>query len=454
MHDAGALAHVERRQVEAEGVDPAQQPLDVEEPGVHALVGPEARGHQRHIVAELPRVLVAVGAPLVGAAQALADLRKEHAVGHAVVPRRSDGARPRQQPHVLLDAGGELRGGRYPAGALRQPLREALAFVDIAAEDHLLLPCQRLADALGVHVGIAVHVAARPGAEAQDRRHVHRAGLRAVDFLERQRNLLVEGRDHPIEDLHQVEQDLLALVGDREPLARQLLGLPGDGELHADAAPDGAHLVRRQRRVEPFQQPVGDPLLLAQQRPAAGLGRVRGEHRLDRQRAHELERLGGREPTGLQLRDRSLDAPRLRLRAAVQILAAAADPVHPLREVHGHEPGGEGAQQLARERRRPIAHAGGELAPRLALAGPGADGRGAIELDQLEQLLTALLEQDLAHQRAERVHILAQRLVLGRKVDVGAVHGVRILAGCGAAGRSTSRLPRSRGRAPAFCSAS
>src|SRR5204863_455554 len=110
----------------------------------------------------------------------------------------------------------------------------------------------------------------------------------------------------------------------------------------------------------------------------------------------------------------------LRLLAAAQILAAAADPVHPLREVHGHEPGGEGAQQLARERRRPIAHAGGELAPRLVLAGPGADGRGAIELDQLEQLLTALLEQDLAHQRAERVHILAQRLVLGRKVDVGA----------------------------------
>src|SRR5205807_2707961 len=94
--------------------------------------------------------------------------------------------------------------------------------------------------------------------------------------------------------------------------------------------------------------------------------------------------------------------------------------------------------------RRPIAHAGGELAPRLALAGPGADGRGAIELDQLEQLLTALLEQDLAHQRAERVHILAQRLVLGRKVDVGAVHGVRILAGCGAAGRGrvSPRAPR------------
>src|SRR5438046_4052511 len=36
-------------------------------------------------------------------------------------------------------------------------------------------------------------------------------------------------------------------------------------------------------------------------------------------------------------------------------------------------------------------------------------------------IFTALLEQDLAHQRAERVHILAQRLVLGRKVDVGAV---------------------------------
>src|SRR3982074_1860496 len=59
---------------------------------------------------------------------------------------------------------------------------------------------------------------------------------------------------------------------------------------------------------------------------------------------------------------------------------------------------------------------------RLARAGAAADGGDAVELHQLEQLLPTLLAQNLAHERTERMHVLAQRLVLGRKVDVAAVH--------------------------------
>src|SRR5205814_5299816 len=92
-----------------------------------------------------------------------------------------------RSPHVLLDPLGQLAGRRHAAGALRQTLRDALALLEIAVDDHLLLARQRLADALGVHVGVAVHVAARPGSDVQDGRHPRRAGLRAVELLQRLR---------------------------------------------------------------------------------------------------------------------------------------------------------------------------------------------------------------------------------------------------------------------------
>jgi hypothetical protein len=77
--------------------------------------------------------------------------------------------------------------------------------------------------------------------------------------------------------------------------------------------------------------------------------------------------------------------------------------------------------QLARQPRRPVAH----LA-RVRRARPSpvtsADGGDAVALDQPEQLLALLLAQDLAHERPERVHVIAQRLMLGREMDVAAVH--------------------------------
>ena len=285
------LPHIERRQVETERLDPPQQPLDVEQPGIDTLVGAQAERDESDVLAKLVGVLVTVGASLVRAAQPLADLCEEYAIRHAVMSRRSDGARSGQQPHVLLEALAELGGRRHAARALRQPLRELLAFGEVAVQDHLVVACESLADGLGVHVGVAVHVAAGPGAEVQDGGQAQRAGTRAVDLLERLGDLLVERRHDAVENLHQVEQQLLALIRHREPLARQLLGLPRRGELHADVAPDVARLVRRQARVEPLEQPLRDALLLAQQRTAARLGGVRREHRLDRERADQLEHL-------------------------------------------------------------------------------------------------------------------------------------------------------------------
>ncbi len=95
--------------------------------------------------------------------------------------------------------------------------------------------------------------------------------------------------------------------------------------------------------------------------------------------------------------------------------------MHLLGDIDRLEPGREGAHQVARERRRAAAHQRLQLRPRAGLAAAGADRRHAIGLDQLEQRLAALLEQNLAHQRAQGVHVIAQRLVLGGEMDVAAI---------------------------------
>ena len=63
-----------------------------------------------------------------------------------------------------------------------------------------------------------------------------------------------------------------------------------------------------------------------------------------------------------------------------------------------------------------------ELETRLLVAVAAADGGLAVELHQLEELQAALLEQNFPDERAERMHVLAQGLVLRGKVDVVADH--------------------------------
>ena len=181
---------------------------------------------------------------------------------------------PGSSTHVLLDPLRELGRNARAAGALRQPLRECLAVLEVGVDDDLLLASQRLADRLGVHVGIAVHVAADPGSEMQHRRAARpsRPAI-AVNLLQRLRDLLVERRNHAIQDLDQIEQHVLALVRDSQLLARMILRLPTRRQLDADAAPEPPRLVRCQCGIEPVEQMLGDALLLAQDGLARGLGR-------------------------------------------------------------------------------------------------------------------------------------------------------------------------------------
>src|SRR6202035_1266642 len=140
---------------------------------------------------------------------------------------------------------------------------------------------------------------------------------------------------------------------------------------------------------------------------------MRREHRLDGQTPDELEDLRRAQALALERGDRILHAAGLRpLTVLEQVLAAPPDAVHPFRQVDALEPGGEGAHHVARQRRRAVAHAGRELGARLWLAAAAADGGGGGQLHPREPLRATLLAQNLAHERAERTHILAQRLAL------------------------------------------
>src|SRR5262249_41575094 len=102
-------------EMESECIDPAKQPLYVEQPGVGALVGLQAGRYESDIVTELSQVLVAVRPAVVRQAQPLADLRKEHPIRHPIMASRCNGPGSGQQHHVLVDLLREL--GRHTRSA-------------------------------------------------------------------------------------------------------------------------------------------------------------------------------------------------------------------------------------------------------------------------------------------------------------------------------------------------
>ena len=101
MH-RGVCAHIERCQVKPEGIDTVQQAPHLEISGVGAAVGEQALRYQRNVGAKLRRLLVAVGAPVVGDVQPLGDLPEQYAIRHAVVARWGDGLGTGQQRAVFL----------------------------------------------------------------------------------------------------------------------------------------------------------------------------------------------------------------------------------------------------------------------------------------------------------------------------------------------------------------
>ncbi len=262
----------------------------------------------------------------------------------------------------------------------------------------------------------------------EDRRQLDRLLGHPVELRQRLGDLFVEWRDYAIQNLRQIKQNLLPLVCDRQAFSRLLLGLPTRGYLDTDAAPYVAHVVRRQRRIQPIQQMLCDPLLLPQQRATRGLTGVSSKHRFDAQAPEQLDHFRKRQSASFEGAQRVLDPAGLRpLAVSDEVLSAASDAVDLLRQIHRLKPCGESAYQISSERRRTAAKARSQLRRGLRVAVPATNGGHAILLDHLEQGSATLLPENFADERSEGVHVIAQRLVLGREMYVAAAHEVREL---------------------------
>jgi hypothetical protein len=274
-----------------------------------------------------------------------------------------------------------------------------------------------------VDVGITVHVAAHPGSEVQDRRQLERVRRYPKEFFQCLCDLVVERRHHTVQDLDQIEEHVFALIGDSKLLARVIFGLPRGGELGAQASGDAAHLVRRQRRVEPIEHELGNALLLAQDRAPRRFSGMRDEDRFNTQAADEREHLIQACAASFERAERILDAARLWACALLQkVLPPTADAMHFLGKVHDLKPGRKGAHQIARGRRRSPLHSRGKLDPRLRIAVSATDGAHPVLFHEVEERGAPLLAQDVADERAQGMHVLTQRCVLRRKKDLAAIH--------------------------------
>jgi hypothetical protein len=138
---------------------------------------------------------------------------------------------------------------------------------------------------------------------------------------------------------------------------------------------------------------------------------------LTNERQHVVER----QAFHLQAREGVLYAAGLRPNAVFhEVFATAANAVNLLCEVHDLEPGGERAHEVARHIGGAPLHALHQLNMGLGVAIAALDGGDAVLLHEIQKLGPTLLQQDFADQRAERVHVLAKRFVLGREIDLAA----------------------------------
>ena len=85
MMDATVLTNFERRQMKAEGGNPALQSTQRKKPGVPATMRHEALGDQIDVALELRRALVPRRPHLVGRSQTFGHLPEKYAVRHAIV---------------------------------------------------------------------------------------------------------------------------------------------------------------------------------------------------------------------------------------------------------------------------------------------------------------------------------------------------------------------------------
>ena len=430
------LAQVERGQVEAEAARAPEHAAQREAAGVFAAVAGQAGIDGFQVANELVGIGVALTTVVRGRRQPRAHQVQQLPVGHVRQPRLVF-HRAGQQRAMGLGAPRDLRIPRHPRLALGQDVAERAQVGAIAGQRGGALHLQRVADGGGADVGIAVHVAAHPGAEAQQRGQFDPL---AVHRLDRVGEGFVEHRQHPEQHAAQVEADVLDLVRHGRLLRRRLVGLPGGGQRLADARLVRALLRRRAGAVDVGHQPLDDSALLEQQRAPHRFRRMRREHRLDAHAPEQVAQLFEGDAIGVQRAQHRLDAARLRCGPGALVVAAAADAVHAFGQVDRAEPGGERAHQRLGVLQRHAGQALGQRIDRLVVFAPRDRGL-AHRFDQVEQFRRHLLRQHLPDHRAQAAHVVAQQGVGFGEVEAIAVGGRCGSGLCGHSRRLARFLP-------------
>jgi hypothetical protein len=281
----------------------------------------------------------------------------------------------------------------------------------VTLQDHRAVAVEGEAGDVGGHEGVAVPVAADPGAEAEEGRDPQ-AGA-GPGGLEARRELAVHRRDR-------VEQRALE---DEQPGADLVVGGGARGAVVAGGDERRRHLAQpllRGRAVGGSRPRVGERLErggrlgdVVEDGSPPRLGGVGGEHRHDEHPVEERLDLGGAPPGGGHAGHRRRDRPLDRRRPVAVPGPQRPQPLDLLGCVHEVE---EDRVRLGEEREvvdRETGEAGGEGVPSPGqLAAPQRDGGPPRGLDELQRPGAPQLRDGLAEDAAQAPDVLQQPLVI------------------------------------------
>lgn len=258
----------------------------------------------------------------------------------------------------------------------------------------LVLEDQHVPGDLGRDVGVAVAVAADPGAEGE---RPGAGGQLDADALEFGGEVLQDVADGAGVQFVEVVDGVAGLVGGLGPDHAQFVGLPDEVDVLGEPQVVAAAVAGA---GDGLLQEGGDAAQLVEDAAAGRLGGVRGEDGADVEVADRFAQVlgvGVLEHVGRTGQQAALGGA-----VGAQLLAA----VHLLGDVGEVEVGGEGAHQLGGGLQVGVAE---QLGGGLAV---GA-GQGADALDEVEEVLALLAYEGLAEEVAEPADVRAQFCVGG-----------------------------------------
>ena len=144
-----------------------------------------------------------------------------------------------------------------------------------------VLPChlQCFPCVLRCNEGIPITIAADPGSEGKQYRHVGQVQADAILRLEGRTDFCIKARQGGIDGRIVVVEAHLHLVAHRGPAGPDLVRLPQRGDLSGKAFLEELQLLVRERDAVELLEQICDAAPLEHHHPPRYFGRVCGEHR-------------------------------------------------------------------------------------------------------------------------------------------------------------------------------